>query len=147
MISSPIPWTLLQRFAALDEGGEQQVGERAVLEEQRAQRFAVDRDVAHRLGHDRGEEDRLPGEQVHLAEEAGGAVADDLVPGGVEDRRLALDDRDERVGRVADLEEHLADLRGPLLAVRGQRLDLRAGEHPAGWTVHAAKAIQSVQPA
>ena len=45
------------------------------------QLFALDRDVAHRLGHHRGEEDRLAGEQVHLAEEAGGAVADDLVSG------------------------------------------------------------------
>ena len=44
-------------------------------------------------------------------------MADDLVAGGVEDGRLALEDRDERVARVADLEEHVADLGGPLLAV------------------------------
>ena len=64
----------------------------AVLEEQRPQRFAVDRDVAQRLGDDRGQEDGLPGEQVHLAEEARGAVADDLVARRVEDRHLALDE-------------------------------------------------------
>ena len=110
MISIPIPSRCCSSLAALDEGGEQQVGERAVLEQQLPQLFAVDRDVAQRLGHDGGEEDRLPGEQVHLAEEAGGAVADDLVAGGVEYRDLALEDRDERVGRVADLEQLLADL-------------------------------------
>ena len=53
----------------------------AVLEEQLPQHFALDRDVAHRLGDDGGEEDGLAGEQVHLAEEAGGAVADDLAAG------------------------------------------------------------------
>ena len=42
----------------------------AVLEQQRAQRLALDRDVAQRLGHDRRQEDGLAREQVHLAEEA-----------------------------------------------------------------------------
>ncbi len=95
------------------------------------QHFALDRDVAHRLGDDGGEEDGLAGEQVHLAEEAGGAVADDLAAGGVGDRDLALEDRDERVARVADLEELLADLGGPLLAVLGEGRELRAREDPA----------------
>ena len=69
-----------------------------------------------------------PGQQVHLAEEARGAVADDLVAGGVEDRRLALEDRDERVALVADLEQHLADRGGALLAVARERRELRRGE-------------------
>ena len=63
----PDPLPLLEHFAPLDERREQQFGERAVVEEQLPQLFAVDRDVAHRLGHDGGEEDGLPGEQVHLA--------------------------------------------------------------------------------
>lgn len=36
-------------------------------------------------------------------------MPDDLVTGAVEDRCLALADRDERVTLVADLEEHIAD--------------------------------------
>src|SRR5262249_11889311 len=114
----------LQQFASLDEGREQQFGERAVVEEQLLQVLAVDRDVAQRLGDDRGEEDGLPGEQVHLAEEAGGAVADDLVAGAVEDRELALEDRDERVARVAGFEQLRAGRRGSLLAVVAQRPQL-----------------------
>ena len=127
----------LQHFAALDEGREQRVGEDAVLEEQAAQRLAVDRDVAHRLGHDRGEEDGLAGEQVHLAEEPGRSVADDLAAVRVEDRRLPLADRDERVGRVADLEEDVADGSGLLLAVLGEHVDLGFREDAADGTGHA----------
>ena len=127
----PDPVLALQQLAPLDEGREQQVGERAVLEEQFPQHFAIDRDVAHRLGDDGGEEDGLAGEQVHLAEEAGGAVADDLPPGGIGDRDLALVDRDEGIGRVADFEELLADLGGPLLAERGEGGELGVGENPA----------------
>ena len=48
--------------------------------------------------------------------------------GGVVHRDLALEDRDERVGLVADLEQRLADRGGPLLAVRASRRQLRAGE-------------------
>ena len=132
----PDPIALLQKFAPLDEGGEEKVGERGVFEEQPPQDFAVDGDVAHRLGHDGGEEDGLPGEQVHLAEEAGRTVADDLVARAVEHRGLALEDRDERVGRVADLEEPLADLGGPLLALLGERRELGAGEDSADGTGH-----------
>jgi hypothetical protein len=47
-------------------------------------------------------------------------VADDLVAGWIGDRDLALVDRDEGVAGVADLEELLADLSGPLLAQRGE---------------------------
>ena len=61
----------LERLPARDEGREQHVAERAVLEEHRPQHVAVDGDVAHRLTRDRGEEHRLPGHQVELPEEAG----------------------------------------------------------------------------
>ena len=133
----PDPLALLERLAALDEGGEEQVRQRAVLEQQLPQVLAVDRDVAHRLGDDGGEEDGLPGEQVHLPEEARGAVADDLAPGRVDHRDLALDDRDERVGLVADLEQLLADLGGPLLAVLGERRQLRLRQHSTDRASHA----------
>ena len=93
----------LQRLAPGDEGGEEQVAERAVLEEQRAQRVALDGDVPQRLRHDRRQEHRLPGEEVQLAEEPAGAVADDLVAARVEDRHLTLEDRDERVAAIADV--------------------------------------------
>ena len=85
------PLDALQRLAAGDEGREEEVAERSVVEQERAQRVAVDRDVAQRLRHDRGEEDGLTGEEVQLAEEARGAVPDDLVAGRVEDRDLAFD--------------------------------------------------------
>ena len=134
----PDPVLALQQLAPLDEGGEQEVRERAVLEEQLAQHFAIDRDVAQRLGDDGGEEDGLAGEQVHLAEEAGGAVADDLPPGGIGDRHFALLDGDEGIGRVANFEELLANLRAPLLAERGEGGELGVGENPAGGHLLAA---------
>ena len=121
----PDPVAALERLAAADEGREQDVGERAVLGEEPAEDLTIDGDVAHRLRRHRGQEDRLAGEQVHLAEEPGRTVADDLVAGGVLDRSLALEDRDERVGRVADAVQPLPGLRGPLLAVLGE--DARAG--------------------
>ena len=70
------PLHALQRLAAGDERGEEQVAERAVLVEERAQRAALDRDVPQRLGHERVDEDRLPRQEVQLAEEARGAVPD-----------------------------------------------------------------------
>jgi hypothetical protein len=112
-----------------------------------AQGLAVDRDVAQRLGDHGGEEDRLPGEQVHLAEEALAPVADDLAPGRVPDRDLARADRDERVGLVADLEQHLPDRGRALLPVPGEGLELRAGEHSGDWSVHRRKGTQSPPPA
>ena len=63
-------------------------------------------------------------------------MADDLVARGVQDRRLALEDRDERIASVADPEQHVTDLGGALLAVLGERLELRLredggdGRHP-----------------
>ena len=110
------PLDPLERFAPGDEGRQHDVAERAVLVQKRSQHFAVDGDVAQRLGDDRGDEHGLPGQQVQLAEEAGRPVADDLVAGSVEDRDLALEDRDERVVAIADAIEHVADVRCALLA-------------------------------
>ena len=119
--------------------------ERAVLEQQRAQRVAVDRDVAQRLRDDRGQEDGLAGEEVHLAQEARRAVADDLAAGGVQDRDLALEDRDERVAAVADPEEHVADRRRALLAERGERRELRGGEERARGRRHGLRLAGGLQ--
>ena len=111
---------LLEDLAPADERVEQHVGERPVLEQQRPQVLAVHRDVAHRLCHDAVDEDRLPREQVHLGEEAPRALAGDLVSGPVEDCRLALEDDDERVARVADPEQELS-LRGRALLAHAPR--------------------------
>jgi hypothetical protein len=75
----------------------------------RAQRAAGVGDVAQRLGHERADEDRLPRQQVQLAEEAGGAMPDQLVPGRVDDRDLSFEDCDERVGAIADPVQQLTD--------------------------------------
>ena len=128
----------LERLPAGDEGREDEVAERSVVEQERAQRVAVDCDVAQRLRHDRGQEDGLPGEEVQLAEEAGGAVADDLVAGRVEDRDLALADRDERIDGISDPEQHVADGCRPLLARRGKCRQLRGRQRRAGGSCHRA---------
>ena len=90
--------------------------QRPVLEQQHPQRVAVDGDVTRRLRDDRGQEDGLAGQEVQLADEPGGAVTDHLVTGRVEDGHLAFEDRDERVASVADAEQHVTDVGGPLLA-------------------------------
>ena len=109
---------LLQRLAPRDERREQQVAERPVLEEQRAQRVAVDRDVAQRLRSTTAVTKTVwPESRFISPRKPDGAVADDLVAGGVEDRDLALEDRDERVASVADAVEHVADGRGALLSL------------------------------
>jgi hypothetical protein len=64
-------------------------------------------------------------------------VADDLVARRIEDRRLALADRDERIGLVADLEEDVADRGRLLLAVRGEHVELGPGEDATDGTGHA----------
>ena len=115
----------LQRLTTCDEGGEEQVAQWSVLEQQGAQRVTLDRDVPQRLPHDRRQEDGLPGEQVQLAEKPAGAMADDLVPSRVQDRNLALADRDERIATIANGVEHVADGRGPLLPHFGERRHLR----------------------
>ena len=45
-------------------------------------------------------------------------------PAASSHRDLALEDRDERIARVADLEQRLADLGGPLLAVFSEHREL-----------------------
>ena len=124
-ISSPMPSTLLQRLTPRDERRQHEVAERPVLEQERAQGVALDRDVPQRLRHDRRHEDRLPGEQVHLAEEARRSVAQDLVACRVEDRDLTLEDRDERIRR--------GRRRG-----RARRRPARFARHPACRVARAA---------
>ena len=70
-------------------------------------------------------------------------MTDDLGSRGVEDRRLALDDRDQRVAAVTDLEEDVADLGAALLAVLGEQrqLSLRERRRRGG---HAETSIQRV---
>ena len=84
----------LQRLAASDERAQEEVAERAVLEQERPQHLALDGEVAHRLRRDGREVDRLARHEAELSEEPGRPVAHDLVPRAVEDRRLALEDRD-----------------------------------------------------
>ena len=121
--------TRLERLAARHEGREQDVAERAVLEQERPQLLTLDCDVAHPLGHDRRQEHGLPREQIGLAEKARGPVPDDLGARGVEDGGLAFDDRDQRIPDVTNPEEHVADLRVSLLAVLGEQGKLRLGEN------------------
>src|SRR6185312_15339266 len=83
-------------------------------------------------------EDRLAREEVQLAEELSRAAADDLVAGAVEDRDLPLEDRDERIRRVADPEQRVAAARGPLLAHVGERRQLGGRERGVGGIRHAA---------
>ena len=56
-------------------------------------------------------------------------MADDLVAGGVHDRHLALEDRDERIAPVADAIKHVADVRRALLTELGKPSQLRLGQH------------------
>jgi hypothetical protein len=61
-------------------------------------------------------------------------VPDELVPGGVDDRDLSFEDRDERVGPIADLIEQLTGRGRALLADPGESGELRRGEQWAwGW--------------
>jgi hypothetical protein len=130
------PVTLLERVATTHERRGDDVAELLVVEEQAAQRVAVDGDVAHALRDDRGHIDGLAGEEVQLAEEPMRAVADDLVAPLVEDRRLALEDRDEGVRPIADAIQDVADLGRALLAVRPQQLELRVAQPPGDVDSH-----------
>jgi len=141
------PLDALERLPAGDEGREDDVAERSVVEQERAQRVAVDRDVAERLRHDRGQEDRLPGEQVQLAEEAGGAVSDDLVAGRIEDRHLALTDGDERIDRISDAVQHVAKGRRPLFAHRREGRQLRGRQRRDGGNCHRVSVAARCQSA
>ena len=119
----------LQQLAPFDQRAQDQVRERGVIEQQLAQLLARNRDVAHRPGHDRGDEHRLPAQKVDLPEKSWSGMANDLVPVAVQYRGFALDDRDERVGRITDLIQLLAHLGCVLLAVPGEHLDLRARQY------------------
>src|SRR5207249_2071455 len=112
-----------------------------VLEQQRAQLFTVNCDVAQRLGDDRRQEDGLPGQEVHLTQEAGRAMPDDLMAGPVQDRDLALDDGDEWVARIADAKQHVADVCTPLLAEPSERRQLRFGQHRTGGRGHCSSLL------
>ena len=101
----------LQRLAPGHERRQKEVAERTVVEEQRPQRVAIDGDVAEGLGDDGGQKDRLPGQEIHLPKEPRLAVADDLVVRSVEDRHLALEDRDQGIALIADAKQHVADAR------------------------------------
>ena len=131
---------LLERLAPRDEGRQQQVGERPVVEQQRAQGVAVDRDVAHRLRDDRRHEHRLARQQVQLAQKAGWAVADDLVPGRVQDRRLALQNCDERIALVPDPIQNVTNRRRSLLSECCERRQLGRRQDRA----NGARHLQSV---
>ena len=119
----------LERLAPRDERRQKQVAERAILEQQLAKLVALDRDVAQRLRHHRGYEHRLSREEVQLAEEAAGAVPDDLVSGPVENDGLTLADRDERVAAIADRVEHVAHGRRQLFSHLGEPRHLRDRQH------------------
>ncbi len=65
------------------------------------------------------------GKKIDLAEEAGGAMPDDLSSVAVEDCSLTLDDRDERVAQITNPEEHVTDCGGALLTDVRKRRELR----------------------
>ena len=119
----------LKPLPASHERPEQQVTERAVLEQERSQLLTLDGDVAQRLGHHGRQEHGLPREQVRLPDETARPVTVDLRAVLVEDGSLAFDDRDQRIASVTHPEEHVADLRSPLLAVLGEQGKLSLGEH------------------
>jgi hypothetical protein len=114
------PVRTLQRLTAGDERREQEVAEWTVLGQERTESPPLHGDVAQRLRHERVHEDRLPREEVQLAEEARGAVPDELVPGRVDDRDLSFEDRHERVYAVTHLVQQLAGGRRALLANLGE---------------------------
>ena len=131
----------LQRLSPGDERGQDEVAQRPVVEQQLAHHVAVDGDVAQGLGDDRGDEDGLSREQVQLAEEPGRAVADDLLAGRVDDRDLALEDRDERVPLIADAVEHVADIGRVLLTELSQGRELRVRQHRAVRRCHGMSVL------
>ena len=111
----------LETFTARDERRQHDVTEWTVFIEQRPQRVTLNGEIAQRRSGHRRNEHRLAREQVQLAQEPRRSVTDDLVAGGVEDRRLALDDRHERVFAITDLVENLARISRPFLADGGKR--------------------------
>jgi hypothetical protein len=55
-------------------------------------------------------------------------VANDLVAGRIENRDLAFTDGDERIGRISDAEQDVADACALLFARRGESCQLRGGQ-------------------
>ena len=122
------PLDALQRLATGDERGEEKVAQLGVLVEEQTQRGSLDGDVPQRLDHERADEHRLPREEVQLAEEAGGAVPDDLVPCCVDDRDLSFEDRHERIAPIPDPIQQLTGTGRALLADLGESRQLRRGK-------------------
>jgi len=71
-----------------------------------------------------------------LLAEATRPYADDLVAGRIQDRQLALDDRDEGVALVADAEQHVANVGSSLLSDLAKRGQLRLGQPGTGGNCH-----------
>ena len=67
----------------------------------------------------------------------------DLVAGGVEDRDLALEDRDERVALVADPVQGVARVGRALLAELGKRRELRRRQR---WAVRDDTVLRVLVP-
>ena len=135
------PLNALQQLAPRDEGRQEQVAQRSVLEQQRPQRVAINGDVSQRLRNDRRHENGLAGQQVELSEETRRAVTNDLVTRLVDDGHLALDDRDEGVPPIADPVQHVADLRRALVAELGKRRQLRRGQPRTNGTRHGTSLV------
>jgi hypothetical protein len=74
-----------------------------------------------RLRNDCGQQHGLPGQQVHFAEESRRAMADEFLPASVNDCHLPFANCDEGIGRISDAKEHIADIRGELLADSRER--------------------------
>ena len=56
-----------------------------------------------------------------------------LVARGIEDRDLALEDRDERIAPITDAIDHIPDVRRALFAVLGKGRELRRGQRRTRW--------------
>jgi hypothetical protein len=55
-------------------------------------------------------------------------MLDEFGPGRIDDRDLSLENRNERIGPIADLIQKLADRCRPLFADLGESRQLRRGE-------------------
>ena len=107
-----------QQRPAAEERPEDDVAERRLGRDHRAEPGKRDDQSTTRRAGDAGEEGRLPRDRVELAEEAARAVLDDhtLVgaPGVVDDRDPAFEDDDEVDRRIAGTEQDLAGRERPL---------------------------------
>ena len=124
----PDPLHALQRLASGDERREEQIAEWTVFVEEQQQRAALDCDVAKRFDHESAHENCLTRKEVQFAKESGGALPYQLVAGRVDDRDFSLEDRDERIGHIADSVQQLTGSRRALLADLGESRQLRRRE-------------------